>query len=200
MPYPIGEKLGRTRWYEASGAGYLDKYYLCMRTEDMKWSLYVYDTVTQLWHREDDSEILHMASVTGGLYMIRENGQTTLMCVGGTTGVEEEPFEWEVIFGVFGVTEPNHKYIARFNLRAQLAAKALMSLWIQYDSDGVWHHMGTMRTPVLRTFLLPVVPRRSDHMQVMLKGIGDAKIYSITRTYEGGGDGSYGAVSRSADA
>ena len=200
MPYPIGEKLGRTRWYEASGAGYLDKYYLCMRTEDMKWSLYVYDTAKQLWHREDDSEIHHMASVTGGLYMIRENGMPTLMCVGGTTGVEEDPFEWEVVFGVFGVTEPNHKYIARFNLRAQLAARALMSLWIQYDSDGVWHHMGTMRTPVLRTFLLPVVPRRCDHMQVMLKGIGDAKIYSITRTYEGGGDGSYGAVSRSADA
>ena len=75
-----------------------------------------------------------------------------------------------------------------------------MTMLIQYDSDGVWHKMGTMRTPVTRTFLLPIVPRRCDHMQVIIRGKGDAKIYSISRTYQGGGDGGYGQISRSADA
>lgn len=200
VPYAIGEKLGRERWYEASGAAYLDKYYLSMRTEDMQWSLYVYDTVKQLWHREDDSQIHHMANVQGTLYIITEDDSPALMTIGGLTGVEEGPFEWEVVFGVSGLNDPNQKYLSRYNIRAQLAAKASMSLWIQYDSDGVWHDMGTMRTPILRTFMLPVVPRRCDHMQLMIKGHGDARIYSISRTYMGGGDGGYGPISRSANA
>lgn len=200
LPYSVGEKLGRTRWYEGCGGAYLDKYYLCMRDEQMRWGLYVYDTAKQLWHQEDDIPVRHMASANGELYMIDESGTPTLRCIGGTTGTVEDPFEWEVVFGVFGVTEPNQKYLSRFNIRGQLAAGACMSMWIQYDSDGVWHDMGTMRTPVLRTFLLPVVPRRCDHMQVMIKGYGDAKIYSVSRTYHGGGDGGYGAHSRSADA
>lgn len=200
MPYPIGEKLGRTRWYEASGAAYLDKYYLCMRDEQMQWTLYVYDTLRQLWHREDDVCARHMATANGEMYLLDETDSPALRCIGGTTGTVEEPFPWEVRFGVFGVTEPNQKYLSRFNIRGQLAAGAQMTLWIQYDSDKVWHEMGTMRTPVLRTFLIPVVPRRCDHLQVMIRGYGDAKIYSVSRTYAGGGDGGYGAISRSADA
>ncbi len=200
MPYAIGEKLGKSRWYEASGAAYMDKYYLCMHTEDIEWSMYVYDTIRQLWHREDDSVARHMSSVNGDLYMIRENGSPALVCIGGGSGETEEPFEWMAKFGVSGVTDADQKYVSRFNIRAQLAARSSVTLQIQYDSDGVWHRMGTMQTPIMRTFLLPVVPRRCDHFQVMLTGKGDAKILSISKSYEGGGDGGYGAVSRSANA
>lgn len=197
VPYPIGEKLGRERWYEASGAAYLDKYYLSMRTQDMRRTLYVYDTVKQLWHREDDGDLILMANAGGVLYLVKENA---LLSIGGQTGTVEEPFAWEAKFGVFGLTDPNQKYVSRFNIRANLSAGAEMTMLIQYDSDGVWHKMGTMRTAVTRTFLLPIVPRRCDHMQVIIRGKGDAKIYSISRTYQGGGDGGYGPISRSADA
>ncbi len=197
VPYPIGEKLGRERWYEASGAAYLDKYYLSMRTQDMRRTLYVYDTVKQLWHREDDGDLILMANAGGVLYLVKENA---LLSIGGQTGTVEEPFAWEARFGVTGLTDPNQKYVSRFNVRANLSAGAEMSMLIQYDSDGVWHKMGTMKTAVTRTFLLPIVPRRCDHMQVIIRGKGDAKIYSVSRTYQGGGDGGYGPISRSADA
>lgn len=200
-PYSVGEKLGRTRWYEASAAAYLDKYYLCMRDAGMAWSLYVFDTVKGLWHREDDTQTHHMANVAGEMYMIRENDSPArLLSVVGATGEEEGSFDWMVRFGVFGVTEPNQKYISRFNIRAQLARGSRMTLYIMYDSDGIWHELGTAKAPFLRTFMLPVVPRRCDHLQVMLQGSGDAKIYSIERTYEIGGDGGYGPISRSANA
>lgn len=199
MPYAIGEKLGRMRWYEASGAAYQDKYYLSMRTERMQWGLYVYDTRKGLWHKEDEAPVRHMANAAGNLYMILEDGSPALMCLGGD-GEDEGPFEWAVQFGVFGVTEPDQKYVSRFNIRAQLAAGAKMTMWIQYDSDGVWHEMGTVKAPYLRTFLLPVLPRRCDHCQVRLSGYGDARIYSIDRIFETGGDGGYGPISRSANA
>jgi len=201
IPYHIGEKLGRTRWYEAAGAAYLDKYYLCMRDEQMKWSLYVYDTAKDLWHREDDSVVHHMANVMGEMYMLRENGTTpVLQCIGGQRGETEPAFDWMVKFGVFGVTQAQQKAVSRFSIRAQLAAKSSMTMLIQYDSDGVWHDMGTVKAPYLRTFLLPVLPRRCDHCQVVLQGYGDAKIYSIDREYEAEGDGHYGKYSRSANA
>lgn len=197
VPYPIGEKLGRERRYEAIGAAYLDKYYLSMRTQNMRRSLYVYDTVKQLWHKEDDGDVQLMANAGGVLYIVKNN---ELMSAGGQTGVYEEPFQWEAKFGVFGLTDPDQKYVSRFNIRANLAAGAEMTMLIQYDSDGVWHKMGTMHTAVTRTFLLPIVPRRCDHMQVIIRGKGDAKIYSVSRTYQRGGDGGYGPISRSADA
>lgn len=201
LPYPVGEKLGKTRWYEASGAAYLDKYYLCMRNEAMKWGMYVYDTAKGLWHREDDSIVRYMANAAGEMHMIRENGEDPeLLTVGGQSGTQEGAFDWMVKFGVFGVTDPQQKYVSRFSVRAQLAAKSSMQMLIQYDSDGVWHDMGTVKVPYLRTFLLPVVPRRCDHCQIVLQGHGDAKIYSVERTYETGGDGHYGKISRSADA
>ena len=39
------------------------------------------------------------------------------------------------------------------------------------------------------TFVLPVVPRRCDHLRFRMKGTGEMKIYSISRIMEVGGDG-----------
>ena len=200
LPYSVSDRLGRTRWYEAAGAAYMDKYYISMRDDNMKWGLYVYDTIRKLWHKEDEEPIHYMATAGGVLYHVQEGNTLRLMAAGALNGAPEAPFTWSATFGVFGVTEPNQKYISRFNIRAQLHHNAQMTVYIQYDSDGVWHDMGTMKTPMLRTFLLPIAPRRCDHMQVRIEGRGKAKIYSISRSYETGGDGHYGKVSKSADA
>ena len=41
----------------------------------------------------------------------------------------------------------------------------------------------------MKTFVLPVVPRRCDHLRFRMKGTGEMKIYSISRIMEVGGDG-----------
>ena len=40
----------------------------------------------------------------------------------------------------------------------------------------------------LRTYTIPVLPRRCDHLRYRLSGTGDVKIYSIARTIEIGSD------------
>jgi hypothetical protein len=40
----------------------------------------------------------------------------------------------------------------------------------------------------LKSFAVPVRPRRCDHMRLKIKGSGEAKIFSICKTIEGGSD------------
>ena len=75
-----------------------------------------------------------------------------------------------------------------FKIRASLAQGAWMKLWIKYN-DGAYEYIGEKAGTDLRTFVLPVVPKRCDHIRFKLTGHGDAVIYDISRILEVGGDG-----------
>jgi hypothetical protein len=40
-----------------------------------------------------------------------------------------------------------------------------------------------------QTYMIPVIPRRCDHMRIRLTGEGDMQLYSIARLLGLGGDG-----------
>lgn len=188
MPYSVSEKLGSTRYHDAVGGAYRDKYYVTMQNELAEWSLYVYDTAKGLWHKEDDAHIPHMASVDGELVLAVEEGEKTFLRTVGTPSATGEFIPWSVTFGVFGYAYERAKYLSRFNIRAQMEAGSEMDFEIMYDSNGEWEHMGTMRSKTIRTFTLPIIPRRCDHCQVRISGTGKVNIYSIARVFEEGGN------------
>lgn len=189
LPDSVSEKLGTDLYRDAAGGMYRDKYYLSMQDEQKKWHVYVFDTTKGLWHQEDMVRVTHMANAGGELVMaIKQGDKTALKAVHNTSGDQEE-FEWSVTFGTFGYQYETQKYLSRFNIRAQLSTGGYMKLEIMYDSDGKWHHMGTMRSPRMRTYLLPIIPRRCDHCQVRISGKGETHVYSIARIFEQGGDG-----------
>ena len=64
-----------------------------------------------------------------------------------------------------------------------------MRLWIKYDDNALYELMGERRGHDTRTFVLPVIPKRCDHVRFKLTGKGEAKIYDISRIMEVGGDG-----------
>ena len=61
-------------------------------------------------------------------------------------------------------------------------------MYIEYDSDGIWHHAGHMEGVGTNTFMLPVRPRRCDHFRFKMTGTGDIRIYSLARILEKGSD------------
>lgn len=189
MPYAVGERLGSERYYDATGGNYRDKYYLNMRDENDVWHVYVLDTVKTLWHKEDESHIPHMVNVDGDLVMAIDNGEGASLRTVGSDGSIREAFDWSVTFGVMGFQSEQQKYLSRYNIRAQMSAGSHMKVEMQYDSSGKWVHIGTMKSPRLRTFLLPIIPRRCDHCQLRISGTGTINIYSVAREYEQGGDG-----------
>lgn len=197
MPYAVSSKLGQEIHRNAVGGGYRDKYYLCMQDENLKWHTYVMDVTKGLWHQEGMERISHMANAGGELVLaIQEDSsaatrtaESTHLRTVSSKNTVEEAFDWMVTFGTLGFQSEQQKYLSRYNIRAQMSSGSHMKVEMQYDSDGKWVHMGTMKSVRLQTFLLPIIPRRCDHCQLRISGRGTISIYSVAREYENGGDG-----------
>ena len=82
----------------------------------------------------------------------------------------------------------NEKYVSMFKIRMELEQDATVQLYMKYN-DGEYEYIGERTGTTLRTFVLPVKPKRCDHVRFKLTGSGGAKIYDISRIMEVGGDG-----------
>ena len=111
-----------------------------------------------------------------------------MKCVNGSVGDAEGTVEWQATTGIIGYTTVEQKYVSRFNIRMQLPKGSSADMYIQYDSDDVWHHCGHMEGVGTKSFMLPVRPRRCDHFQIRIEGEGDVRVYSLSKIFEQGSD------------
>ena len=88
--------------------------------------------------------------------------------------------------GVQHYEQPNHKYVTRYQFRLRLPPGSTLRLYLQYDSDGEWHYGGEVTG--IGSCVLPVKPRRCDHLRFRLAGVGSFKLFSIARVLEQGSD------------
>lgn len=198
----ISNALGNKRFYYAVAGTDGRKYYVSMSDKEsnpQNWHLFVYDTKTGLWSREDSTRIIDSYTTERGLmcfvssakdWLYIENAENTIETTGSTNTNWEATgdIDWMCESGVYGYSYPNNKYVSRFQIRLQIAAGATASVYIQYDSDGVWHKKGEFSNKGTKTYLLPIVPQRCDHMKLKFEGKGDVKIISIAKILEEGGD------------
>ena len=197
MPVEVSEELGDELYSNARAGVLEDKYYISMEDSIGNWRLFVYDTAHRTWWKEDSTQALGFGAAEDDLFFIDEDANT-LVSVRGSVGTAEADFDWAAEFDLFGTTytgyydDPkrvrNSKYLSMFKVRASLAPGAWMKLWIKYDNK-LYEYIGQRQGQDLRTFVLPVIPKRADHIRFKLTGHGDAKIYDISRVLEVGGDG-----------
>lgn len=187
LPVSASPQFGTERYYDAVAGSIGDKYYVSMRDKYDKCHLFVLDTSRGFWHREDNTKALFFARCDGELYYI-DAATNALMSVGGSVGDPESDVEWSATTGIMGYTTIEQKYVSRFNLRMKLPIGSKADMYIQYDSDGIWHHAGHMEGTGTKTFMLPVRPRRCDHFQFKIEGTGEIRIYSFARVLEQGSD------------
>ena len=90
--------------------------------------------------------------------------------------------------GELGISLPDAKYVSKLNVRMWLAEGSEVSFYVQYEEPDQWQHLCTVPGTSLRSFDIPVRPRRCDHMKLRIEGTGDARIYSITKTIAQGSD------------
>lgn len=184
MAQPLGDET-----FDAGAAGEIEgNYYISMRGEDGKWGLYCLNTDKGTWHREDATHVLAFARMRDELYMLADDGR--LMEVHGRKGEKEESVSWRIDSSNIGFEYSDQKYLSRFNIRMKLGQWARCTLYIEYDSSGVWERKGFMEgKEVVRTYTIPVIPRRCDHLKIRLEGEGEMQLYSIAKILEIGGDG-----------
>lgn len=187
LPIEISSQLGEEKYSNAVAGCYGNKYYISMMdsTPSSNYHLFVYDTAKSLWHKEDNLKVDDFCSCNNELYYM-SNGKICTMFGSGT--VDKTPVPWMAESGIIGTSMPDKKYISKINVRMTLDIGTKVFFYIQYDSMGEWEYISTMTGTTLRTFTVPIKPKRCDHFRLRIVGEGDAKIFSISKTIEQGSD------------
>lgn len=188
LPQEISSILGDVSYYNAVGGALGNKYYISMTDDNNKHHLFVCDTAKGMWHREDDTDVQEFCNCRGNLYFVDKNDKKIKTINVGDNTSEDGTIKWMAESGIWGTDQPDKKYISRLDIRMSLNVGTRVIFLIQYDSSGAWEHLFTMMGTSLRTFSVPVKPKRCDHFRLRIEGEGEAKIYSICRTIEQGSD------------
>lgn len=187
LPMEISSALGDINYSNAVAGALNNKYYISMMDEDEIYHLFVYDAAKGMWHREDNTHALQFCANRGDLYYIDDKDKW-IKTVRGSGETERTPIKWEAVTGIFGTDSPDKKYISRLDVRLLLSPGSTVTFYAEYDSSEVWEHLHTMVGTSLRSFAVPIRPKRCDHLRLRIVGQGDAKIYSICKTIEQGSD------------
>lgn len=187
LPTEISAALGDVQYFEAVGGAHGNKYYLSMKDSSNLWHLFVYDTAKGMWHHEDNTHADCFCSCREEMYFIDHADKKIRTVFGGGTK-DTKPVEWMAETGVIGVDSPDKKYLSRLTVRMWLDIGTQVYFFVQYDSGGEWEHLFTMTGNSLRSFAVPIRPKRCDHLRIRIVGEGDAKIYSIAKVIEEGSD------------
>lgn len=187
LPAEMSTVLGEVSYSDAVAAGYSYKYYISMKDASGEYSLFVYDSMKGMWHKEDNLAVKEFCACRNELYFIPKNG-TEIKTINGSGEVDADPIKWMAETGVIGTSMPDKKYVSRLNVRMALDIGTRVYFYIQYDSNGAWEHLNTMTGTSLRSFSFPIKPKRCDHFRLRIEGEGNAKVYSITKTLEEGSD------------
>lgn len=183
VPRKMDAPLGTARRQDAVAGSDGRKYYVSCR-EGEQWSLLVYDSLTGLWHREDDSRAGDFVWCGGELYMLRQGQIWMLGSVRSPRGQQEETVESFCEFA--DAPGPAGGRIAVRRLRFRVQCDGELTAWICYDSTGRWEKAASVagKEPGVKT--MELVPRRCDHYRIRLEGRGDWKLWALGREYEMG--------------
>lgn len=198
LPTEISSYMGEDRFsgiddaadnYSGACAGAINnKYYISMKSDfDGKWYMFVYDTALRVWHKEDETHALQFERCRNELYFIPKDRKSVISVLG--SGIRDtEKIQWMAEGGIIGCETPDKKYVSRVDIRIQLSVGTEVKVTVQYDNTGEWLPVLNMVGTSLRSFTMPIRPKRCDHFRLKIEGTGDAKIFSVSKTLEQGSD------------
>jgi len=143
--------------------------------------LFLYDLARGLWHREDGLSVEEFCRCDGQLLAI-SGGKLIAMHGQGET------VEWMAVTGEMGMDDPDGKYLLRLTLGLRLAVGSRVRVYLRYDGADAWEPVAEVTGREERGISLPIRPRRCHRLQLKLAGVGDAKLYSLTKTFAKGSE------------
>lgn len=185
LPVEVSYALGNEVYSSAVGGTHNSKYYVSMKDTQEQWHLFVYDIAKKMWHKEDDLHAAAFCSYKGEMYCIDDDAKN-IITMFGSGETDAEKVQWMVETGEMGIATPDMKYISSLNVRLSMEIGAKVEFYARYDMSDEWIHVCTVFGTNLRSFFIPIRPRRCDYMKLRIVGEGVGKIYSITKTVERG--------------
>lgn len=185
LPAEVSYVMGNEEYSDAVGGSHGNKYYITMKDSQGRHNLFVYDIARSMWHKEDNLQVDCFCSCRGEMYAI-SNGKIITMLGSGTKDTAMVP--WMVETGEVGISSPDMKYISRLTLRMSMEIGSEARFYAQYDFNEEWEPLFTIQGTNMRSFSLPIRPKRCDHLKLRIEGEGVVRIYSITKTIEQGSE------------
>lgn len=186
FPMTISDALGVGRYSDAIGCSIKDRYYISMKDEQNAYHMFVYDSVNNMWVKEDALHPKFMVRHDEDIYYIDQDNH--MYTVFGTEGTKETDIPWYVESGNIGYELPDRKYLSRINIRMNLFTGSHASFYVNYDSSDKWEYVFDMSGRGIGSFAVPIRPHRCDHFRYRIVGKGEVKLISITKEYEKGSD------------
>lgn len=204
LPTDISADLGDVKYKNAVAGTIGNKYYISMQDTANAWHMFVFDQVKGTWHKEDATPAKYFARIGEELYYVNVTDKG-LYSVSGNTAMyvivddvevlyegedvsTEGNVVWFVQTGDMGTDSPDNKYISKVVIRLSIETGSSFTVWMQYDSSGVWEKKCTLYGSSKNSFTVPIIPKRCDHMKIKLSGAGDCKVYSISKVIEQGSE------------
>lgn len=178
FPESVSAALGEEQYSAAVAGAFGQKYYISMLDAAGQSQLFVLDIARGIWMHEDGLRAEAFARVDDELFCL--SGKT-LYALNGTTGEREAAVDWLAETGLIGCEYPKAKYLSRMYIRAWLGEGANVSVYIEYDSSGVWEKAGELAMDRIGTAELSLRLHRCDHVRLRLVGAGEMKLISAAR-------------------
>ena len=184
LPVPVSAALGETRFKNAVAGTLGSRYYVTMEAPDGSDSLFVLDTDTGLWHREDELRFCAAYESGDRLYLLPALGRG-LLCVG--EAADSQGVLWWAETGELAPKLALRRYVTRLQISARLDPGASMRVYLCFDG-GPWLRKGELRGNRLQTLTLPITPRRCQRLRLRLEGSGGMELHSLSWLTEPGSD------------
>lgn len=186
LPVSVSQDLGQERYSGAVAGSMGSKYYISMADSNGIYQLFVYDTARNLWHREDNLEIRHFATIGHQLYGLDASGR--ILSMDGSQGESEGKVSWSAESGPIGLERMDQQMTSRLAIRLKPEAGSDVDVYIRYDGEGEWIHGANLRGDGLGSRVIPLLPRRCEYYNLRLRGRGPCLVYGVSAVQEEGSD------------
>ena len=183
LPVRVSQALGDVAYHGAVAGARGSRYYISMLDSGSRPHLFVLDTETGRWDREDDASFLSAYSSGELLYLLPQAGP--LLCVGEAQ--DSRNVRWWAETGDLPPRMALRRYVTRLQVTARLEPGAELRVLVSRDG-GPWVFGGELQGNDLAARTLSLPSLRCQRLRLRLEGRGGMELHRLSWVTEAGSD------------
>ena len=192
LPVCISDSLGDLSEYKNAVAGEDGRRYYISMQKGNDWNMFVYDTLTNTWFKENDVHSVSFAKYGNTMYYLDELSNLWCYEFDNQNGLgilpENRVYSWDYTFKPFSETIYERKVYSRLYLRLELSEGAWATVYVQHDSKP-WEEVQTVKGgSELTTVTVPIRLKKCDKFSIKIEGEGECCLQTLVREYRTAGD------------
>lgn len=184
LPVRISRALGELPCVGAAAGALGSRYYLSVTEREGAGALFVFDTDSGCWYREDELDFPAAYGAGSQLYLLQRLGGPLLLAEGAP---DSRGVDWWAETGELVPRLGTRRFVSRVQVTARLDPGAELRVCLSRDG-GPWLRVGELRGSRLQTVTLSVPDRRCERLRLRLEGSGGMELHSLSWLTEAGSD------------